>query len=395
MVAARRGQQTRSHDDDHQTSQGAGGRHGPDSRRPRRGVAPPVGASTSLRPWVVDPRLNPYQLVSGRAPAAPGEVAVTRHAARAGRLGVGDELRVLLPKRTWDVRVALTQTEAKLVAPAPRQADEGEAPEPVYLAVVGADATGRPGVLHLQGGLPPLRPGEIGLSSSVMAQYHLRAGQPVTLRGAAGRVTLRIAGGFRDPSHLFADEALVEPTTMARLDPDARTTAVLVGGTASTATLSRAVAGVPGAKVYDRAGYVRHAADDLLQGMRLIYGFLGMSLLIALFGMATTVSLSVADRTREFGLLAAIGTTGRQLRSIVRWEAATVIALGTLLGMAAAVTTVALLHLATGSSFLRVELPWWLIGMVTAGAAVVALLTSTLPARRAAAVPVLEATRAE
>lgn len=71
------------------------------------------------------------------------------------------------------------------------------------------------------------------------------------------------------------------------------------------------------------------------------------------------------------------------------------IALGTLLGMAAAVTTVALLHLATGSSFLRVELPWWLIGMVTTGAAMVALLTSALPARRAAAVPVLEATRAE
>jgi putative ABC transport system permease protein len=107
------------------------------------------------------------------------------------------------------------------------------------------------------------------------------------------------------------------------------------------------------------------------------------------------VSLSVADRTREFGLLGAVGTTGRQIRSIVRWEAATVVVLGTLLGMAMAVTSIAVLHTATGSSFIRVELPWWLLSLVAGAAAVVALVTSALPARRAAAVPILEATRAE
>jgi putative ABC transport system permease protein len=291
--------------------------------------------------------------------------------------------------------VALTQTQAKLIAPVVRPADRDEAPEPVYLAVVGADPTGRPEVLRFDGDLPPLRPGEIGLSSSVMTLYHLHAGQRITLGGAAGPVELRIVGGFRDPSHLFAEEALVEPATMARLDASARTTAVLVRGTASAEALARAVIGVPGAKVYDRTTYVRHAADQLQQGMRTIYGFLGMSLLIAVFGMATTVSLGVADRTREFGLLGAVGTAQRQLRSIVRWEAATVIALGTLLGMAVAVSTVVLLHAATGSSFIRLALPWWLIGLVTAGAAAVALLTSALPARRAAAVPILEAARAE
>jgi putative ABC transport system permease protein len=140
---------------------------------------------------------------------------------------------------------------------------------------------------------------------------------------------------------------------------------------------------------------VRHAADQFQQGIKVIYGFLAMSLLIALFGMATTVSLSVADRTREFGLLGAVGATERQIRSIVRWEAVTVVVLGTLLGMAMAVTTIAVLHTATGSSFIRVELPWWLLSLVAAAAAVVALVTSALPARRAAAVPILEATRGE
>jgi putative ABC transport system permease protein len=147
--------------------------------------------------------------------------------------------------------------------------------------------------------------------------------------------------------------------------------------------------------VYDPAAYVRHAADQWQQGLKVTYGFLGMSLLIALFGMATTVSLSVADRTREFGMLGAVGATERQIRSIVRWEAATVVVLGTLLGMAMAVTTIAVLHAATGSSFIRVELPWWLLSLVAGAAAVVALVASALPARRAAAVPILEATRAE
>jgi putative ABC transport system permease protein len=291
--------------------------------------------------------------------------------------------------------VALTQTEAKLVAPVARPSDDNEEPEPTYLAVVGANPAGRPEVLRFGGGLPPLRPGEIGLSSSLMEFHHLRAGQAITLSGAAGRVTLTVAGSFRDPSHLFADEALVAPATMARLDPGARTTAVLVRGTASAGALGRAIAGVPGARVYDPAAYVRHAADQFQQGIKVIYGFLGMSLLIALFGMATTVSLSVADRTREFGLLGAVGTSQRQIRSIVRWEAATVVVLGTLLGMAMAVTTMAVLHAATGSSFIRVELPWWLLSLVAGAAAAVALTTSALPARRAAAVPILEATRAE
>ncbi|TDD65817.1 hypothetical protein E1293_39900 [Actinomadura darangshiensis] len=63
-------------------------------------ILPPAGAGTTLRPWTSDGRLNPYRLESGRAPAADGEVAVTRHVARAGKLGVGDPLKVLLPKQS-------------------------------------------------------------------------------------------------------------------------------------------------------------------------------------------------------------------------------------------------------------------------------------------------------
>jgi putative ABC transport system permease protein len=145
----------------------------------------------------------------------------------------------------------------------------------------------------------------------------------------------------------------------------------------------------------DEAAYVEHASGSLLNGVHVVYGFIGMSLVLALFGMATTVSMSVAERTREFGLLGAVGATAAQVRAIVRWEAATVVLLGSLMGLGAAVGTVALLHAATGSSFLDPDPPPWLVALVVAGAAAVTAATSALPARRASGVPVLEAAKAE
>ncbi|WP_067915737.1 FtsX-like permease family protein, partial [Actinomadura rubrobrunea] len=289
--------------------------------------------------------------------------------------------------------VALTQTEVKLVAPARRPSPDEDA-KPFVFTVSGVEQTGMRDVLRLGGRLRALRPGEIALSSTVVAAQRLHRGQRITVRGATGRVALTVAVVYHDPSHLFADQALAAPATMDRIDPNAATQAVLVRG-GSADDLARAVAGVSGARVLDRAAYVDHAAGAATRGLTLMYGFLGMSLLLALFGMATTVSMSVFERTREFGLLGAVGATAGQIRSIVRWEAATVVVLGTLLGVGVAVGAVALLHVTTGSSFLRPQPPWWLFPLVAAGAAAVTLATSALPARRAAAVPVLEAAKAE
>ncbi|MEU8800182.1 ABC transporter permease [Spirillospora sp. NPDC048819] len=289
--------------------------------------------------------------------------------------------------------VALTVTDAKLVSPAPKSPYGDDDPAPLYLMVSGVDQEALPSVLDLGGGLRPLRTGEIGLTSTVMKAQKLRKGQRIIVRGGAGKVALTVAGAYHDPSHLFADQALVSSATMDRLDPDAATQAILVrGGTEDG--LTRAVAGVPGVEVLDRSGYIDTASSAMTKGMTVIYGFIGMSLVLALFGMATTVSMSVGERTREFGLLGAVGATAAQIRSIVRWEAATVVLLGGLLGIGTALGTVFLMHVATGSTFLSLDPPWWLFVAVIAGAAAVTLATSALPARRAADVPVLEAARA-
>ncbi|WP_433476930.1 FtsX-like permease family protein [Spirillospora sp. CA-142024] len=290
--------------------------------------------------------------------------------------------------------IPLTQTEVKLVSPPPDTLEPGEEPDSFRFLVSGAEQSGLRDVLRLGGRPPALRPGEIALSSTVMRERGLRRGQEIVVRAAQGRVALTVASVYHDPSHLFAEQALVAPATMDRLDANAATQAILVRG-GSPEALTHAVAGVPGVQVRDRDAYVDAASGSLTRALRATYGFVGMALLLALFGMATTVSMGVAERTREFGLLGAVGATMRQIRSIVRWEAATVVALGTILGTVTALGTLTLLHVTTGSSFLRPDPPWWLFPLLTAGAAAATLATSALPARRAAAIPVLEAAKAE
>ncbi|XVQ12752.1 FtsX-like permease family protein [Spirillospora sp. CA-255316] len=295
---------------------------------------------------------------------------------------------------------SLTATTVKLVDPAPRipgtgeEGDDGGEPLPADFMVSGIDQAALPAVLGLGGRLRPLEPGRIALSSTTMEVLGLERGQRIVVRGPRGRVPLTVAGAYHDPSHLFADQALAAPATMERLDGAAQTQAVLVRG-GDPGALTRAMAGVPGVKVMDEAAYVEHASGSMLTGINVMYGFIGMSLVLALFGMATTVSMSVAERTREFGLLGAVGATVGQVRAIVRWEAATVVLLGSLMGLGTAVGTVGLLQAATGSSFLDPSPPPWLVALVVAGAAAVTVATSALPARRASGVPVLEAAKAE
>ncbi|GGT87064.1 FtsX-like permease family protein [Actinomadura citrea] len=277
---------------------------------------------------------------------------------------------------------ALTMSQVKLVSPPPRRPSPEEDPEPVYLTVTGADQRAMPSVLKLGGHLPHLGDGQVALTSTVMKGQKIKKGQRIVVRGARGRVALTVAAAYHDPSHLFADQALVSDATMDRLDPTAAAQVVLVRGGTERA-LSRAFADAPGLRVVDGADYVKAASDAMTKGMSVIYGFILMALVLALFGMATTVSMSVGERTREFGLLGAVGATAAQIRSIVRWEAATVVLLGSLLGLGTALGTVTLLHIATGSSFLVPNAPWWLFATVITGAAAVTLATSALPARRA------------
>ena len=97
--------------------------------------------------------------------------------------------------------------------------------------------------------------------------------------------------------------------------------------------ISQAVKSFPTAKVESRAGYINSQANQINAFVNLIYGLLFLAILIAVFGIANTLSLSVHERTRELGLVRAVGATRSQVRSMIRWESVITAVLGALQGI--------------------------------------------------------------
>jgi putative ABC transport system permease protein len=143
----------------------------------------------------------------------------------------------------------------------------------------------------------------------------------------------------------------------------------------------------------DRDQYVDSVAGEVDQMLSIVYVLLALSILIAVMGIANTLSLSVHERTRELGLLRAVGQTRGQLRSMVRWESVIIalfgtvggVALGTFLGWGLLRATLAQEGLGAFA------LPTTQIVVVLVLGAVVGILAGARPARRASRLDVLAA----
>lgn len=127
-------------------------------------------------------------------------------------------------------------------------------------------------------------------------------------------------------------------------------------------------------------------------GLAVVNALLALAVLIALIGIANTLALSVHERTRELGLLRAVGMTRRQVRRMVRWEAALVAVFGAMLGVALGVVFGWSVVAALPSSFadtVAIPLRRIIVLVIIAGGA--GLIAAWLPARRAGRLNVLEA----
>ena len=143
----------------------------------------------------------------------------------------------------------------------------------------------------------------------------------------------------------------------------------------------------------DRGEYLESATEDIDQMLGLVYGLLGLAILIALLGIANTLSLSLYERTRELGLLRAVGQTRRQLRRTVRWESVIIAVFGTIGGVAVGTFLAwGLMRAIEASEGIGSFVVPVTTLVVVLGAAIVAGVVAAIrPARRAAKLDVLEA----
>src|SRR4051794_35725128 len=259
--------------------------------------------------------------------------------------------------------------------------------------------------LHLvQGRLSDLASGGIVLAEHIARERHLALGDTLPMTFArTGRQNLRIVGPLRDQDadglstgYLISLDTFVKNYSE---NVDASVFVKLADGVDSAAggsSLRAALADYPTADVRDQGSAVAGRLQAIDQVLGMVTVLLLLTVVIATMGIANTLALSMLERTREIGLLRAVGMTRRQLRAMVRSEALLVAALAVLVGLllgtglgSAAVTVLAL------TSSMTVELPLLQLLAVVLLAAATGLLAGAAPARRAARLDVLHAIASE
>ena len=155
-------------------------------------------------------------------------------------------------------------------------------------------------------------------------------------------------------------------------------------------------AGYPTADVLDEAEYIRSQSQEIDQILNLIYVLLALAVIIALMGIANTLALSIFERTRELGLLRAVGMTRRQLRATVRWESVIIALFGTTLGLGIGLFFGwALVTALADEGFSAFVVPADELVVIAVIAAVAGVAAAVLPARRASRLDVLAAIAAD
>ncbi len=234
------------------------------------------------------------------------------------------------------------------------------------------------------------------VDDSTAGAHHLRIGSPFVVTTPAGaHIPLVVRGIFTPPS----GGSPFGPVTMSaatwdRFYPDPQNLFTLVkmtGGEtpANAAALRHALAAYPNAKVQTRQQFIDNQIAAFTSLLNVLYVLLALSILVSLFGIVNTLVLSVFERTREIGMLRAVGTTRRQIRSLVRHESVITALIGSVIGIALGVAFGALL--AARVSAVAFTIPVGSLVVFVIAAWIVGLLAAIFPARRAARLQPLEA----
>lgn len=267
--------------------------------------------------------------------------------------------------------------------------------------IVAADAQTAGSVVDIdmqEGNLGDLDSQSIFIHQDPARDLGLTIGDEVTVEFATGGPQqLRVAGIYADAS--LAGNYLVDLDLFSRYYPtsnlDMLAFAKLAPGAdpeAARKAIDRVLADQPQVQLDDRAAYEAHQQAQFDSMLIAVNGLLGLALFIALLGIANTLALSVLERTREIGLLRAVGMTRRQTRQMVLVESAMVAIFGAVLGVAVGIAFGVAITVAMPDSVIATTaMPFSTLAVVVAAAALCGVAAGLLPARRAARLDVLQA----
>jgi putative ABC transport system permease protein len=236
---------------------------------------------------------------------------------------------------------------------------------------------------------------------NVARDKHLRLGDTVpVLFKDTGNQQLRVAliyGENRPAGNYFLGTAAYQANFANAYDTQIFIKkAPSVSNAAALAAIKPVVNQYPGAKVLDETGYKAEQAKPINQLLSLIYVLLALAIIIALMGIANTLGLSIFERTRELGLLRAVGMTRIQLRSAIRWESVLIALQGTVLGLIVGVFFGwALVRALSDKGIDQFTVPTLGIAVIVVLGALAGVLAAVIPGRRAAKLDVLKAVVSE
>ncbi len=251
----------------------------------------------------------------------------------------------------------------------------------------------------------PATPGQLGQDGAFVAKAFakdntLHVGSPINLTTPTGAVLRMKLRGIFDPpkgGSPFGD-VTISTTRFDReyANPQDLFSFVKVKGgvtDANTARLKQALARFPDAKIQTKSQFIKLEEGGITFLLKLLYVLLSLSILISLFGIVNTLVLTVFERTREIGMLRAVGMTRRQVRNMIRHESIITALLGAALGIPVGI--VLALMVGKAINYPAFTIPWTTLIVFVVGAIIAGLLAAIFPARRAGRLNVLEALQYE
>jgi putative ABC transport system permease protein len=168
-----------------------------------------------------------------------------------------------------------------------------------------------------------------------------------------------------------------------------------VPGAADKSSVEQGLEGFPDTRVQTRQEWIDKEDEEISQFLLLLYVLLALSVIVSLFGMVNTLALSVFERTRELGMLRAVGMTRRQVRRMVRHESVITALIGAALGLPLGIFLALLVTQALSEYDLQFAIPTGALITFVIVAIIAGIVAAILPARRAARLRVLEALQYE